>query len=57
MVFLAPFRAVMSQKKPAPLTSKDMELRNKVFKLHPHERPILLPWNFGSEPQFETVER
>ena len=57
MVFLAPFRAVMSQKKPAPLTSKEMELRNKVFKLHPHERPILLPWNFGSEPQFETVER
>jgi len=55
-VFLGPFRAVMSQKKPAPFTPMDVELRNRVIELYPHDRPILLPWNFGSEPRFERIE-
>jgi hypothetical protein len=55
-VFLGPFRAVMSQKKPAPFTPKDAELRDRVIELYPHDRSILLPWNIGSEPQFEKIE-
>jgi hypothetical protein len=56
-VFLGPFRAVMSQKKSAPFTPSDVELRSRIIELYPHDRPILLPWNFGSEPRFETIEK
>jgi hypothetical protein len=47
----------MSQKKPAPFTAKDLELRKRVMELYPKERPTFLPLHFGSEPQFETFEK
>lgn len=47
-VFLAPAKAVMSQKKPAPLTLKDLELRRRIFELYPARA--------RSEPQFERIE-
>jgi hypothetical protein len=46
-VFLAPSKAVMSQKKPAPLTLKDLELRSRIFELYPARA--------RSEPQFERI--
>ena len=56
IAYLSPFRAVLSQKKPAPFTSKDLELRKRVIELYPHERPTPFPWGFSSEPRFETIE-
>jgi len=56
-VFLAPFRAVLSQKHAASFTPRDLTLRDSVRELYPHERPIVLPWNYSKEPQFETVEK
>lgn len=56
VVFLSTYRAVMSQKKPAPFTAKDMELRKRVMELYPKERPTFLPLHFSSEPKFETIE-
>jgi len=56
-VFLGPYRAVMSQKKAAPFTPKDMELRDILFRLYPFNRSTPLPWNFSSEPQFKTIEK
>ncbi|HUV55164.1 MAG TPA: hypothetical protein VMW03_08175 [Candidatus Krumholzibacteriaceae bacterium] len=55
-VFLSPFRAVLLQKKPAPFTSKDLELRKRLLELYPHERPTFLPMQISSEPEFETIE-
>ncbi len=55
--FLSPFRAVLSQKKPAPFTSKDMELRKRIIELYPKERPTPLPMQFSSEPRFEIIEK
>jgi hypothetical protein len=56
VVFLSAYRAVMSQKKPAPFTAKDLELRKRVMELYPKERPTFLPLHFSSEPKFETIE-
>jgi hypothetical protein len=56
-VYVSAFRAVMFQKEPAPFTPKDMELRNRVIELYPHERPTPLPMQFSTEPQFETIEQ
>jgi hypothetical protein len=47
-VFLAPTKAVMSQKKAAPFTNKDLELRNRIKKHYPARA--------RSEPQFERSE-
>jgi len=55
-VFLSIFRVVMTQKKPAPFTAKDLELRKRMLELFPKERPTFLPWQFSTEPEFETVE-
>ena len=53
--FLSPFRVILFQKKKAPFTSRDMELRNKVIELYPREKAIPFLWPFGSEPAFEIV--
>jgi hypothetical protein len=46
-VFLAPAKAVMSQKKPEPLTHNDLELKNRIFELYPARA--------RSEPKFESI--
>ncbi len=56
VVFLSIFRVVMTQKVGAPLTAKDMKLREKMMELFPKERPTFLPWQTSTEPEFETVE-
>ncbi len=56
-VYFSAFRAVMFQKEPAPFTPKDLELRNRVMELYPHERPTPLPMQFSTEPKFETIEK
>ena len=55
-VFLSIFRVVMTQKKPAPFTKKDVKLRERMMELFPEERPTFLPWQFSSEPEYQTVE-
>ncbi len=55
-VFLSIFRVVMTQRKPAPFTAKDVELRKRMLELFPEERPTFLPWQFSTEPEYETIE-
>jgi hypothetical protein len=55
-VFLSIFRVVMTQKKPAPFTERDVKLRERMLELFPEERPTFLPWQFSTEPEYETVE-
>jgi len=55
-VFLSIFRVVMTQKKPAPFTKRDVKLRERMLELFPEERPTFLPWQFSTEPEYETVE-
>jgi len=55
-VFLSIYRVVMVQKKRAPFTKKDVELRNRMIELFPFERSTFLPMHISSEPEFETVE-
>jgi len=55
-VFLSIFRVVMTQKKPAPFTAKDVELRERMLELFPEERLTFLPWQLSTEPEYETVE-
>jgi hypothetical protein len=55
-VFLSIFRVVMTQRKPAPFTAKDVELRKRMLELFPKERPTFLPWQFSTEPEYETIE-
>ncbi len=57
MAHLSPIRAVMSQKKPMPLTPKDLELRKKVLELYPRDRPTPFPWEFSTEPKFEVAKK
>ena len=51
---LSAFRAVLSQKEPAPFTKKDVELRKIVLELYNRGRPTPFPWSFRSEPKFEV---
>jgi hypothetical protein len=51
--FLSPFRAVLNQKESKLFTVNDMELRKKVLKMYPHDRPTPFPWEFSGEPKFE----
>jgi len=53
---ISPYRAVLSQRSPSPLTSRDMELRNRVLELFPKNRPTPFPWEFSHEPKFELAE-
>jgi hypothetical protein len=55
-VFLSIFRVVMTQRKPAPFTERDVKLRERMMELFPEERPTFLPWQFSSEPEYQTVE-
>lgn len=55
-VFLSIFRVVMTQRKPAPFTKRDVKLRERMLELFPEERPTFLPWQFSTEPEYETVE-
>jgi hypothetical protein len=50
---LSPFRAVLNQKESKPFTVRDMELREKVLKMYPQNRPSPFPWGFSFEPKFE----
>jgi len=54
--FLAPARAVLTQRETAPFTPKDLELREKVMKLYPHDRPTPFPWEWSIEPKFEVAK-
>jgi hypothetical protein len=51
--FLSPFRAVLNQREAKPFTARDMELRERVMKMYPSDRPTPFPWEFSSEPRFE----
>ncbi len=55
VALLSSFRAVLSQREPAPFTPRDMELRKRVIELYPRERPTPFPWMFGHEPNFEKA--
>lgn len=55
-VFLSIFRVVMTQRRPAPFTKRDVKLRERMMELFPEERPTFLPWQFSTEPEYETVE-
>lgn len=57
VAYLSSFRAVLSQRSPAPFTQKDMELRKRVFELYPQDRPTPFPWEFSHEPKFEVTEK
>src|SRR4030042_432876 len=56
VVFLSPFRAVLTQRIPAPLTRRDMELRERVLELYREDGLAYLPLQILSEPEFTTVE-
>ena len=55
-VFLSIFRVVMTQRRPALFTERDVKLREKMIELFPEERPTFLPWQFSTEPEYETIE-
>ena len=52
-VFLSLFRIVMVQKRAAPFTKKDLELRERMLSLFPKERPTILPWQSNEETPFQ----
>jgi hypothetical protein len=33
-----------------------VKLRERMLELFPEERPTFLPWQFSTEPEYETVE-
>jgi hypothetical protein len=51
--FISPLRAILNQKEAKPFTKRDLELREKVMELFPHDRSTPFPWMFSSEPKFE----
>jgi len=55
-VFLSVYRVNMLQKKAAPFTARDLELRERLLELFPKERPTILPWQLSREPEFEVIE-
>lgn len=52
---LAPMRAVLYQRAPAPFTSRDMDLRRRILKLYPRDRSTPFPIFLQKEPKFEVV--
>jgi len=52
-VFMSLVRAVLFQLEPAPFTPRDMELRRKVLKIYPQNRPTPFPFLVQDEPPFE----
>lgn len=55
LAMLSPFRAVLSQREPAPFTTRDLELRKRVLELYPRSRPTPFPWEFSQEPKFDVA--
>ena len=52
--FLAGSRATLSQKRQAPFTRKDIQLRTKILELYPHSRPSLLHIYSSKEPTYDV---
>ena len=55
-VFLHPFKAVLFQREPAPFTSRDLNLRNRILELYRKNRSSLLSTSVYSEPKFQVAE-
>lgn len=49
---LSRFGAVLSQRESAPLTEKDIKLRQTILELYPRNTPTPFPWEFSVEPKF-----
>ena len=54
---LAPKRAVLYQRNPAPFTSDDLRLRGALFSFYPYGRPTFLPFYSEKEPEFDVRAR
>ena len=54
---LSLFRVVLGQKKPAPFTAKDRQLRDRMRELYPHDRSTPFPWSFNPEPKFDSEKK
>lgn len=54
--YLDIYKAVLYQREPAPFTTRDMELRKRVFELYTRDRPTPFPWQFLEEPKFVVAE-
>jgi hypothetical protein len=55
-VFMSLTRAVLFQLDRAPFTAKDMELRKRILRLYPRNRPTPFPFLVNDEPLFEVQE-
>ncbi len=53
--FLTSTRVLLSQKERTPFSKRDLELRDKMIMLYPHDRPTPFPWEWSVEPTFESV--
>jgi len=53
--FLSLVRVVLFQREIAPFTARDLELREKILKIYPRNRPTPFPWLVNDEPKFEVV--
>lgn len=56
VAFLSPYRAVLFQRRRAPFTEKDVELREVILDLYPRDTPTPFPWGASTEPRFEKKE-
>lgn len=54
--FISLTRAVLFQKERAPFTTRDMELRRRILKIYPRNRPTPFPFLVNDEPKFEVME-
>ena len=52
--FLAGARATLSQKKVAPLTERDLKLRQIILDLYPKNRPTIIHLYSQTEPEFDV---
>jgi len=50
------YKAVLYQREDAPFTTRDLELRNKLFELYTRNRPTPFPWQYLEEPKFAVAE-
>jgi hypothetical protein len=49
--YLFPLKAMLFQRKFAPFTGKDMELRKRILELYPQSRSSLISIGFVKEPK------
>lgn len=54
-VYLSPIRAVLYQRESAPFTARDVDLRERILGLYPHDRPTPFPMFYSVEPKFEVA--